>query len=119
MRGSKPWRTNRARVLRSRLTAAEDKLWAALRNRQVAGFKFVRQTAIGPFFADFACRERKLIVEVDGGTHGSDEEVTSDSRRTAALELVGYRVYRVTNDDVEHNLEGVVDSILNELEKGR
>lgn len=119
MRGSQPWRTNRARALRSRLTGAEEKLWAELRNRHVAGCKFVRQVAIGPYFADFACREGELIVEADGATHGTDEEVISDAARTAALKQLGYHIYRVTNDDIEHNLPGVIDSIFNELERQR
>jgi very-short-patch-repair endonuclease len=118
MRGPQPWRTNRARVLRSQRASAEEKLWSALRNRQVGGCKFIRQAAIGPYFADFACRERRLIVEVDGATHGRDEEVASDLARTAALNRMGYRVYRVRNDDVVRNLTGVLDSILNELNKG-
>jgi very-short-patch-repair endonuclease len=117
MRSSQPWLTNRSRVLRSQLAAAEAKLWDALRDRQLGGFKFVRQAAIGPYFADFTCRERKFIVEVDGATHGSDEEMAADARRTAALERMGYRVYRVTNDDVARNLEGTLESILHELEK--
>ena len=90
-----------------------------MRNRQVAGCKFVRQVAIELYFADFACRKRKVIVEVDGATHGSDEEVISDAARCAALERMGYRVCRVTNDDVERNLSGVIDSIFNELEQPR
>ena len=117
MRGSQPWRTNRSRTLRSQLVAAETKLWAKLRNRQLGGSKFVRQAAIGTYFADFACRECKLIVEIDGATHGLDEEIAANLARTAALEHMGYRVYRVTNTDVAQNLAGVLDSILHELEK--
>jgi very-short-patch-repair endonuclease len=115
MRGTRPWRTNRSRVLRSRLTKAEERLWGALRNRQLSGCKFVRQAAIGPYFADFVCRERKLIIEVDGATHGTDSELTADAARVDALRQMGYRVYRVTNDEVERNLEGVADSILKQL----
>jgi len=116
MRSSQPWRTNRARVLRSQLVAAESKLWNELRNRQLGGFKFVRQAAIGSYFADFACREKKLIVEVDGGTHGLETEIAADEARTAVLQRLGYRVFRVTNEDVARNLAGVLDSILHELE---
>ena len=104
MRGSQPWRTNRSRALRSQLVTAEAKLWAALRTRQLNGHKFVRQLAIGPFFADFACREQKLIVEVDGATHGAEAEVKADAARAAALKRIGYRICRVTNDDVIRNL---------------
>ena len=82
MRGEQPWRTNRSRVLRSRPISAEAKLWLRLRNRQFGGRKFVRQTSIDPYFVDFVCRERKVIVEVDGGTHSTDAEMAHDDRRT-------------------------------------
>ena len=104
-------------MLRSKQSLAEEKLWDGLRSRQLGGFKFVRQMPIDEFFADFACRERKLIVEVDGATHGSDGEVAADARRTEALEGSGFRVFRVTNEDVFRNLDGVLDSILHELER--
>jgi very-short-patch-repair endonuclease len=118
MRGTQPWRTNRARVLRSRQPAAEDKLWDELRNRQLGGFKFVRQLAVGDYFADFACRDAKLIVEVDGATHGTDTEIAADAARTSALEGMAYRVVRVSSDDVERNIDGVLEWLLHEL-KGR
>ena len=116
MRGSQPWLTNRARALRSRQPAAEEKLWGELRNRQLGGCKFVRQAAIGPYFADFLCRERRLIVEVDGATHASDAEVAADAARTAELEHFGYRVCRVASGDVERNIDGVLELLLHELE---
>lgn len=72
---------------------------------------------VGACFADFACRARRLIVEVDGATHASEAEVSSDAARTMALEQSGYRVFRVTNEDVFRNLGGVLDSILHELEQ--
>jgi very-short-patch-repair endonuclease len=119
MRSSQPWRTNRSRTLRSQHVTAEDKLWRGLRNRQLGGYKFVRQVAVGPYFADFVCRERKLVVEVDGATHGSNDEIASDASRTTKLARMGYRVYRVTNEDVACNLEGTLESILHRLEKLR
>jgi very-short-patch-repair endonuclease len=112
MRGPQPWLTNRSRVLRSRPISAEAKLWARLRNRQLGGHKFVRRMPIGPYFADFVCRERNVIVEVDGGTHSTDAEIAGDAKRTAGLEREGYRVFRVCNDDVYHNLDCVLDALL-------
>ena len=103
--------------MRSRHVGAEEKLWEELRGRRLGGFKFIRQLAIGPYYADFACRERKLIVEVDGATHGLNEEIAADEARTADLRQLGYRVVRVTNDDIDRNLDGVLDTILHELEK--
>jgi very-short-patch-repair endonuclease len=117
MRSAQPWRTNRSRALRSRQTAAEAKLWEGLRNRQLAGCKFVRQAGVGPYFADFVCRERKLIVEVDAATHGSDAEIAADAARGKELERLGYRVCRATNDDIERNLDGVLEWLLHEIER--
>ncbi|WP_365965907.1 DUF559 domain-containing protein [Mesorhizobium sp.] len=48
---------------------AEERLWQELRGRRLNGHKFVRQLSIGPYFADFACREANLVVEVDGSQH--------------------------------------------------
>jgi very-short-patch-repair endonuclease len=107
---------DRARSLRRNETAAEIKLWEVLRAKRLHGFKFVRQLPIGPYVADFACRSHKLIVEVDGATHGEDHEVTHDVRRTAFLKGQGWRVIRVWNADVFENLLGVCDSILLALE---
>jgi very-short-patch-repair endonuclease len=106
----------RARFLRRNETAAEIKLWEALRAKRLHGFKFVRQLPIGPYVTDFACRSRMLIVEVDGATHGEEHEVAQDLRRTAFLEGQGWRVLRVWNNDVFENLIGVCDSILLALE---
>lgn len=64
--------TARARSLRQRETKAEHTLWLRLRDRRLGGHKFVRQYPIGPFFVDFACREERLIVELDGSQHADD-----------------------------------------------
>jgi very-short-patch-repair endonuclease len=74
---------------------------------------------IGRYFADFVCRERRVIVEVDGGTHSTDAEVASDAKRTSELGREGYRVFRVSNDDVYHNLDGVLDTLLALIEAPR
>jgi very-short-patch-repair endonuclease len=112
MRTAQPWRTNRARVLRDASTSAEDKVWHALRNRQLGGFKFARQVAVGKYFADFVCRELKLIVEVDGATHGTDAEVAYDETRTRFLEANGYRVFRAHTAEVFENLDGVLETLV-------
>jgi very-short-patch-repair endonuclease len=81
MRGPDKQTAERARSLRRSLTKQEFLLWRRLRNRQLEGFKFVRQEPVGPYYADFACRERQLIVEVDGSQH---LESTKDVRRDKA-----------------------------------
>jgi very-short-patch-repair endonuclease len=103
----------RARTLRKGATTAENVLWYALRNRQLDGHKFVRQFPIGPSFADFACREQALVVELDGGQHALD--TLADVRRTAFLNAEGYSVLRFWNNDVLGNRDGVIASILEAL----
>jgi very-short-patch-repair endonuclease len=116
MRGAQPWRTNRARALRSQHVSAEEKLWSELRHRRLGGFKFVRQAPVGPYFADFLCRQRKLIVEVDGGTHSTQSEMAADAHRMAALNAMGFRVVRVHNAEVFANIDGVCSTLLGVLQ---
>ncbi|MCW0198707.1 endonuclease domain-containing protein [Sphingopyxis sp.] len=99
----------RAKALRRALTEQEKKLWGALRDRRLGGFKFRKQQPIGPFIVDFVCQERRLIVEVDGSQHANS---ASDHTRDAFLIDKGYRVLRVWNNDVTGNLSGVLTAIL-------
>ncbi len=101
-----------ARKLRKESTSAEIRLWGYLRKRSLSGFRFVRQATIGPFIVDFLCRERRLVIEVDGVTHGDAADVRYDELRTAFLTSRGYAVYRVGNIDVYENISGVLDGIL-------
>jgi len=107
-----PLQRERARRLRRMDIGCEKRLWALLRARRLNGAKFVRQLPVGPFMVDFACREAGLIVEVDGATHSTDEELAYDARRTAFLEAAGWRVLRVLNDDVLRNLDDVLEMIV-------
>ena len=96
-----------AKRLRKEMTEAEVILWTFLRRRKLSGFKFRRQHPIGPFIADFVCVSERLVVEVDGATHWTDEELEYDARRTTFLQNKGWRVHRVTNLDVFENMDGV------------
>jgi very-short-patch-repair endonuclease len=102
----------KARALRNNPTLAERRLWLQLSRRQVEGAKFSRQMSIGPFICDFLCREHRLVIEVDGGQHCENPR---DQVRTAFLEQEGYRVIRFWNNDVLGNMDGVLQSIANEL----
>ena len=103
-----------ARGLRVNQTDAETVLWNRMRNRQIDGHKFVRQVPILGYICDFVCRERGLIVEVDGGQHNkSSADVIRDRRLTDE----GYRVLRFWNNDVLGNTEGVLMTIQAELLK--
>jgi very-short-patch-repair endonuclease len=78
------------------------------------GFKFVRQVPIGRYYVDFVCRDRHLIVEIDGGQHA---ERLTDRKRDGELCALGCRVVRVWNNDVIDNLDGVLQMLQSELEK--
>ena len=110
-------RLRRARVLRREHTPAEARLWGRLRDRRLAGVKFVRQEPVGPFVADFVCREARLVVEVDGATHSTEEEIARDRRRESYLQSKGYHVVRVHNDDVYRRLENVLETITAAVER--
>ena len=100
----------RARELRTAPTDAESLLWSHLRDRRLAGFKFRRQRAIGPYFADFACLEAMLVVELDGGQHA--QAAAYDEDRTRFMQHRGFRVLRFWNNDVLMHTSTVLEQIL-------
>jgi len=91
------------------MTEAEAGLWSRLRDHRLDGWSFRRQHPIPPYFADFACVEANLIVEVDGGQHA---ESKSDMVRDRNLVERGWRVLRFWNNDVLGNTDGVLQQIL-------
>lgn len=95
--------------MRSEMTPPEAKLWHYLRARRFHGVKFSRQVLVGPYIADFAAREAKLVIELDGDSHGT--QLAYDERRTGLIENEGYKVIRFTSRDVLTNLEGVLEMI--------
>jgi len=104
-------RVSRARKFRREMTDAERKLWWHLKRIPIEGTHFRRQATVGPYFADFACHEKRVIVEVDGGQHNQTDYVLADARRTEYLESQRYRVLRFWNHEVLKNIEGVMESI--------
>jgi very-short-patch-repair endonuclease len=109
MRGPEPSTTKRARNLRQSDNYAETKLWSELRNRRLNGFKFVRQFPIAPYFADFACRERSLVVEIDGSQHADSKR---DIVRDEFMNAEGWSVARFWNIDVLTAMPSVLDTIV-------
>ena len=100
----------RQRTLRCNPTDAERDLWQSLRGRQIDGAKFRRQHPFSSYILDFACIERKLVVELDGGQH--TETTKYDDSRTRLLEQAGFAVLRFWNHEVFENREGVLEVIL-------
>jgi very-short-patch-repair endonuclease len=92
------------------MTYPERRLWSVLRRQSLAELKFVKQVPIGPYIVDFVCREKRLLVEVDGDSHA--DRKAYDERRAKWLVEQSYQLIRVTNDDVLQNLEGVLATIV-------
>lgn len=105
---------DKARHLRSSPTDAERVLWRHIRVRQVGDHKFRRQQPLGPYIVDFACLEKRLIIELDGGQHSS--QTTYDSQRTAWLKSQGFQILRFWNNQVFEEIEAVKEVIRETLE---
>ena len=106
-------RTQFARTLRRNETNAEKVLWRELRNRNLNGFKFVRQYPVGPYITDFACREKALVVELDGAQHA---ENMRDVERTRFINRAGFSVIRFWNEEVLRERDDVLETIVAILE---
>jgi very-short-patch-repair endonuclease len=74
---------------------------------------------MGDYIADFACLGARLVVELDGDTHGSDQRQSQDASRTGTIERHGFRVIRFWNDEVFTNTDGVIETIWNACESSR
>ncbi|ESY70877.1 MULTISPECIES: DUF559 domain-containing protein [Mesorhizobium] len=105
--------TQRARKLRQGGNQAEALLWLELKARKLGGYRFTRQFSIGPFFADFACREKWLVVEIDGSQHADS---SSDRRRDDFMRAEGYSILRVWSHDVLKHRTPVCETILAALD---
>ncbi len=104
-----------ARFLRNNMTEQERKFWQIIKNRQFYGYRFLRQYVIGEYIVDFICREKKIIIELDGGQHNEQSNIVYDLSRTKYLENKGYKVIRFWNNDIDNNLDGVYLQLKNEF----
>lgn len=90
-------------------------MWEMLRDRRFFGLKFRRQHLVLGYIADFANTKHKIIIELDGGQHNTEEGIARDNERTHKLEAAGWRVYRFWNNEVLQNLEGIFESLMHTL----
>ncbi|MEQ4573773.1 MAG: DUF559 domain-containing protein [Gammaproteobacteria bacterium] len=109
-------KTSSARALRGRMTDAERRLWCRLRDRRLFGCKFRRQCPIGPYVVDFACLERRLVIELDGSQH---LDCQADSRRDAFLAGEGFAVLRFWNNEALATTDTVCGEIARWLAEHR
>jgi len=106
---------NVARILRRNMTRQEKHLWYDfLRYYPV---KIYKQRIIDDFIADFYCHSARLVIELDGSQHYTNQGKAHDEARTEILERYGIYVLRFSNKDVDDNFEGVcrmIDRVINE-----
>jgi very-short-patch-repair endonuclease len=103
----------RARALRNNASPIENKLWGVLREAAKAvGLKFRRQQVIHPYIADFACMEARLLIELDGDSHSTQEAY--DQTRENYLRSQGFKILHFPNHEITHNVDGVTLSIINQ-----
>ncbi len=107
---------DRARTLRTEQTPPEALLWSRLRANRLAGHHFRRQVPVGRHVVDFLCKQSRLVVELDGESHAGDTAQSRDRQRDAELASVGYRVLRISNSELLMNIDGVLETILQEAE---
>jgi very-short-patch-repair endonuclease len=100
-----------ATELRREMTPAETILWKYLKGNRLNGLHFRRQQIVHGYFADFYCHQHELILEVDGGIHESQQEYDAD--REDYLIKLGFRIVRFTNEEIQKNLNGVLQKIVN------
>ena len=101
--------------LRNNMTDAERRLWSKLRLKQLNGYRFYRQRVIGNYIVDFCSPALKLVIEVDGSQHFSDEMTTADKIRDQYLQGCGLKVLRFNDYEVLTNINGVVENILENM----
>jgi len=102
-----PEMTQRARALRNAATPSERKLWRILSPYRP---RFTRQLVVGDYILDLACRQAKLVIELDGSQHLDQEG--HDAERTLWLEAEGWTVLRFWNNEILANPEGCATLIL-------
>jgi very-short-patch-repair endonuclease len=107
----------KSRNLRKNQTEAEKKLWAILRNRQLAGVKFRRQFSVGKYVLDFYSPGYKLGVEADGGHHYEDVDKHRDEIRSRELSRLGIEVLRVSDREILNHIDGVYELIQKTIEE--
>jgi len=105
----------KANQLRIRMTASEQILWEAVRENKLNGQKFRRQHPVGIYIVDFYNHKNKLVIEIDGGYHNSEEQKLKDLEREEFLKFNGLKVIRFKNESINDNLQFVLEKISEEL----
>ena len=93
------------------MTDAERLVWSRLRRKQLKGFQVYRQRIIGNYIVDFYCPKAKLVIELDGGQHFTEEGLKKDAVRDIWINSQGFTVLRFSDEEVLSDLDGVIEKI--------
>jgi len=104
-----------SRQLRKNMTDAERLLWSKVRKKQLKDYQFYRQRIIGNYVVDFYCPKARLIIEIDGGQHSSDEGIEKDKIRDDYMREHGLKVLRFSDREAFENLNGVIERVYENL----
>ncbi len=105
-----------SRNLRNQSTLSEILMWKELKGRKIKGYQFMRQKPIGNFIADFYCSKLKLVIEIDGESHGNPIRLLKDEEKDSYLISLGISVLRYDDDDVKTDISGVIDHLIEWIE---
>ena len=108
-----PKLTDRAKELRKNMTKEEKKLWYNFLSK--TDYRFLRQRPIDNYIVDFYCAEYRLVIEIDGSHHYTEDGFKYDSVRSEILSGYDIKVIRFTNQDINNNFNGVCQRINDEL----
>lgn len=100
------------RALRANSTPAEEILWEEIRNKKLNGLKFKRQHSIGYYIVDFYCASKRLIVELDGEVHNTEDQIEKDKHRDQNLTEMNFKILRISNSQVLNDIETVKSLLL-------
>ena len=100
------------RALRANSTPAEEILWEEIRNRKLNGLKFKRQHSIGYYIVDFYCASKRLIVELDGEVHNTEDQIEKDKYLDQNLTEMNFKILRISNFQVLNDIETVKSLLL-------
>ena len=93
------------------MTDAERLVWSRIRGKQLKGFQVYRQRIIGNYIVDFYCPNAKLVIELDGGQHFTEEGLKKDAVRDIWINSQGFTVLRFSDEEVLSDLDGVIEKI--------
>ncbi len=108
---AKPKLYKYGRALRQETTNAEEILWERIRNKKLTGLKFRRQHPLYNYIADFYCHEKKLVIELDGAVHATEDNAEYDKGRTYEMQQLGVTLIRFWNDEVLNDIENVLAAV--------